>query len=198
MTTIYILELQGGNYYIGKTSNVIQRYQQHLNGEGSAWTIAHPPVSLVKTIENASVFDEDKVTKEYMAKYGMDKVRGGTYVEMELSAAHKQVLQKEIWSAKGLCTGCGKHGHFVKDCYTNKAKSASALRSAFTMSQPRPTYKTYTKSYEYEESEESEYESEYESEDEDEYAYQKDTCYRCGRQGHYSSNCYATTSVKRW
>ena len=199
MTTIYILELQGGNYYIGKTSNVIQRYQQHLNGNGSAWTTRYAPLSLIKTIENASAFDEDKVTKEYMAKYGMDKVRGGTYVEMELSAVHKQVIQKEIWNAKGLCTGCGKHGHFVKDCYTNKAKSASALRSAsqsaFTMSQPRPTYKTYTKSYEYEESEESEYESEYESEDEDEYAYQKDTCYRCGRQGHYSSNCYAT--IKR-
>jgi len=144
MTTIYILELQDGNYYIGKTSNVIQRYQQHLNGDGSAWTRAYPPISLVKTIENASAFDEDKVTKEYMAKYGIDKVRGGTYVQINLSIAHKQVLQKEIWSAKGVCTGCGKHGHFIKDCYTNKTMNKSYASKVYTQSY----YESESESYE--------------------------------------------------
>ena len=135
MTTIYILELHAGYYYIGKTSNIITRYQQHLNGEGSAWTKAHPPVSLVRTMEGMSAFDEDKVTKEYMAKYGIDRVRGGSYVEMVIGPAVKQILQREIWGAKGLCTGCGKGGHFVADCYSQMQRPR-VTTTAFHNTQP--------------------------------------------------------------
>lgn len=85
MSTIYVLRLEGGRYYVGKSDHVMKRYQQHLEGSGSAWTRKYPPVSLEKTIEHASPFEEDKVTKEYMSRYGMDKVRGGSYVELELS-----------------------------------------------------------------------------------------------------------------
>ena len=81
-TTIYVLRLEGDRYYIGKSDNVMNRYQQHLNGNGSAWTRKYKPVSLEKTIENVSSFEEDKITKEYMSTYGIDKVRGGSYVEV--------------------------------------------------------------------------------------------------------------------
>ena len=72
-TNIYVLRLVGGRYYIGKSDNITNRYQQHLNGNGSAWTKKYKPVSLEKTIKNVSSFEEDKVTKEYMSKYGIDK-----------------------------------------------------------------------------------------------------------------------------
>ena len=69
------------------------------------------------TIENVSPFDEDKITKEYMAKYGIENVRGGSYVEIELSELQTEALKIELWQAKDLCTQCGRKGHFVKDCY---------------------------------------------------------------------------------
>ena len=116
-TNIYVLQLEGGRYYVGKTNNVMKRYQEHLNGEGSAWTKRYRPVSLVKTIENVSPFEEDKITKEYMSKYGVDKVRGGSYVEVNLSEFQKEALNMEIWAAKDCCTQCGRKGHFVKDCH---------------------------------------------------------------------------------
>lgn len=116
-TTIYILRLEGGHYYIGKSQNVIKRYQEHLNGSGSAWTRKYAPISLERTIEGASIFDEDKITKEYMAKYGIDKVRGGSYVQIELSPFHIDALNMEIRGAKNLCTQCGRSGHFIKNCY---------------------------------------------------------------------------------
>ena len=116
-TSIYVLRLEGGRYYIGKSDNVMNRYQQHLNGNGSAWTRKYKPVSFERTIENVSPFEEDKITKEYMSKYGIDKVRGGSYVEVELSEFHIDALQMEIWAAKDLCTQCGRSGHFIKDCY---------------------------------------------------------------------------------
>lgn len=116
-TNIYILKLQGGKYYIGKTSDPVKRYQEHLEGRGSAWTKKYKPVSLEKVIKNASPFDEDKYTKEYMAKYGIDKVRGGSYVSMELDEVQEEALTREIWGAKDCCTQCGRKGHFVNDCF---------------------------------------------------------------------------------
>ncbi len=71
-TIIYILRLKDGKYYIGKTDNTLQRYQEHLEGRGSAWTRKHKPVDVMKVILNASPFDEDKCVKEYMAKYGTE------------------------------------------------------------------------------------------------------------------------------
>jgi len=59
-TNIYILQLEGGNYYVGKSDNPAQRLDQHLKGKGASWTKIHRPVKLVKVIENASHFDEDK------------------------------------------------------------------------------------------------------------------------------------------
>ena len=116
-TNIYVLRLKGDRYYVGKSDNVMNRYNQHIKGFGSAWTKKYKPVSLEKTIENVSPFEEDKITKEYMSKYGIDKVRGGSYVELELSKFSSDVLKMEIWGAKNLCTQCGRAGHFVKDCY---------------------------------------------------------------------------------
>jgi len=194
-TNIYILKLQGGRYYIGKSDNVSKRYEQHLNGSGSSWTKKYKPISVDKIIPNASPFDEDKYTKEYMSKYGMDKVRGGSYVNVELDDFQKQSINTEIWGAKDLCTQCGRAGHFVKDCYATKDVSGNAI-------------------YEEEESSEEEYEVVYGCEYCDrtfttEYGcrvHQKscksvDTkkegaCYRCGRGGHYSPECYASRHVK--
>jgi len=116
MTNIYILKLQHGKYYIGKTDNLEQRNQQHINGTASSWTKKHPPISVEQIISNCSDFDEDKYTKEYMHKFGIDNVRGGSYVTEELDEVQQYSIQKEIWAAKNLCTQCGRDGHFVKSC----------------------------------------------------------------------------------
>jgi hypothetical protein len=129
MTTIYILRLKGGRYYIGKSDNVNARYQQHLNGSGSAWTRKYAPLSLERTIEHASAFDEDKYTKEYMAKYGIDKVRGGSYVQLKLSEEQTELLQREIWGATDACMICGKKGHFAQKCSRFQTSDSSESES---------------------------------------------------------------------
>ena len=113
---IYVLKLTGGKYYVGKSENVMNRYQQHLNGQGSAWTKKYRPLAIDKIHENASPFDEDKITMEYMSKYGIDKVRGGSYSQIELSEFHKDAINMQIRGATDCCTQCGGKGHFVKDC----------------------------------------------------------------------------------
>ena len=119
MTTIYILKLEHDCYYIGKTNNYSKRIKDHLNNNGALWTRLHKVISEEKIIPNCSPFDEDKYVKEYMAKYGIDKVRGGCYVTEKISEEQYNLLTKEIWAATDVCTRCGRKNHFIKDCYAN-------------------------------------------------------------------------------
>ena len=107
MTNIYILKLLGGRYYVGKSENVMKRYGEHLTGSGSAYTRKYTPIALHKTIENASPFDEDRYVKEYMDRYGIDKVRGGSYSTIDLDELQMAALNMEMRGTKDLCSGCG-------------------------------------------------------------------------------------------
>ena len=127
MTNIYILKLLGGRYYVGKSENVMKRYKEHMNGSGSVYTRKYKPIALHKTIENASPFDEDRYVKEYMAKYGIEKVRGGSYSTIDLDELQMYALNNEIRGAKDLCSCCGNKGHFIKDCYAKKDASGNML-----------------------------------------------------------------------
>ena len=113
---VYILKLRGGKYYIGKSTNVQKRYEQHLQGK-IAWTRKYTPESIISIIENPSPFEEDKLTKEYMNVHGIDNVRGGSYSSINLTDPQVVSIRREIWGANGLCLRCGRKSHFITDCY---------------------------------------------------------------------------------
>ena len=126
--TLYILQLQENKYYIGRSKNSKDRIQQHFNGEGCVWTKKYPPVVVVKHIEGCDIFDEDKYTKMYMSKYGIDNVRGGSYSQVILDEAAKKLLQAEIWGAQDRCFKCGGD-HFSKDHPRETRSWWSAVKS---------------------------------------------------------------------
>lgn len=117
MVHVYVIRCQLGKYYIGKTyKTVCERFIQHCQGEGSAWTRRFKPIEIVESIENCSEFDEDKYTKIYMAKYGLDNVRGGSYCQLSLEDYQTVNINREIWNAENRCIGCGDDTHYIRNC----------------------------------------------------------------------------------
>jgi predicted GIY-YIG superfamily endonuclease/ribosomal protein L37E len=165
-TNIYVLSLQGGRIYVGKSNDVKKRFDEHKAGYGSAWTSKYKPIEILKVIENASPFDEDRYVKEYMDKYGVNNVRGGSYCTFELSKEQIASIQKEIRGATDCCSRCGREGHFVKNCDNYFDISGARIRD--------DKHESYGKKPQV----------------------KKNVCYRCGRDTHYADDCYASTHVR--
>jgi predicted GIY-YIG superfamily endonuclease len=117
-SSIYALSLEGGCFYIGRTKNLEARIKQHAESYGSKWTQLHPPLKPIQyeTFASSSNYEEDMHVKEYMAKYGIDKVRGGSYILTELTDAERDFIQREIWLAQDRCIRCGCADHWVSKC----------------------------------------------------------------------------------
>jgi hypothetical protein len=116
MVCIYVLELICGKYYIGKTNNPGFRLEQHFHSGGSVWTKKYKPIRIIEIIENCDDYDEDKYTRIYMDKYGIDNVRGGSFCEEILDEVTMKILEKMSNSTKNKCFICGMVGHFAKEC----------------------------------------------------------------------------------
>lgn len=207
MPTIYVLKCRNGKYYIGKTEKTaMKRYKEHASGNGCAWTRKYRPIELVECTPGDK-FEEDKKTKQYMDKYGIDNVRGGSYCQITLDQASLVSLKREMNGANDKCNKCGKSGHFMRDCKYKKPKKCTRCnREGHTVSKCYAT--TYVESDE--EEEEEVWICDYcdrEFDTKKGVAYHQrfhcrqknkksSKCKRCGRNSHYASQCYAETHVR--
>ena len=203
MTTIYVIKCERGMYYVGRTDRPLSsRIEEHFCNYGSEWTKVHKPLSVMEVHNNAHVMDEDKITKMYMSTYGIDNVRGGSYGSIVLPEYKVKALMDEMCTAQNACFKCKAVGHYANMCphYTSfqcpycglQCNSQDYLDHHKTFCYDRPnkgifgacadfiamrglprrvhrsnTYLNHTN--------------------------QRNTCYRCGRYGHYANTCFANT-----
>jgi predicted GIY-YIG superfamily endonuclease len=180
MESLYVLKLEKGKWYIGKSADIKKRYQQHLTGSGSAWTSKYPPKSLVESKPITSPHDENNLTKDYMKKYGVENVRGGSYSQVVLNDSTISVLKNEFLGNDNKCLNCGLAGHFANRC---KAKVEEELVWGCEYCDREFTTRFGCMLHEKKCSEKD-------SDEED-----SDECYRCGRDSHWANECYAKTHV---
>jgi predicted GIY-YIG superfamily endonuclease len=81
---IYVLKLIDDRYYIGRTSNIIIRLEQHFTNNGSIYTKMYNPLNVIEIEEELTKDAEKNKTLFYMEKYGFEKVRGYTWCSIEL------------------------------------------------------------------------------------------------------------------
>ena len=117
---IYVLKLTNNKWYVGKTTNIVTRLEQHFNF-GSVWTFMYKPLGIEKCFKGDH-FDEDKWTLKYMNTYGIPNVRGGSFSQVKLDEDHIKMITKQLQTANDNCYRCGGRGHFSKNCYLPRRK----------------------------------------------------------------------------
>ena len=124
---IYILKLKNEKYYIGKSRNkhtVYKRIKQHHTYRGSVWTKKYKPQKIIDIIEfkENEKFIEDKIVFDYMNKYGIENVRGGSFCQIKLKEEEKNLIKKIIQTEEDRCFYCNSSKHLVNNCikYRNR------------------------------------------------------------------------------
>jgi predicted GIY-YIG superfamily endonuclease len=242
MVFIYVLQLEEGKYYIGKTNNPSFRLENHFNSNGSAWTKKYKPTKVLELIPDCDDYDEDKYTRKYMDKYGMNNVRGGSFCEIKLNDNNLITLKQMSNGTNNKCFTCGEEGHFTNNCKKKETKQTDNLLNE-KCNCPTSYFSPHRRSKcllnnlikqtsnleTFIDNDSDEYETddsdEYETDDSDEYeevwccencdkqfdeehkceyhekycnkkSNKNVICYRCGREGHYATTCYASKHVK--
>ena len=128
---VYVLKLEDGKFYVGKSKDVDARLREHRKGAKKwAWTAIYKPVQGDDAIyyrdELRHNTSEDAMTIEMMSEYDIKNVRGGTYSSVILPPHHKKTLEdmKSTWEDR--CFVCHEKGHFSRSCPNRPTQSRVA------------------------------------------------------------------------
>jgi len=130
--SVYVLKLEKGKYYIGKTSKDVEvRFREHVDQTRtcSSWTNKYRPERILAIYPHCEDSDENKVTKEFMRLKGIENVRGGLYTQLELSDEVVNQIELEFKGDYDECFVCGGSDHFAGSCNLPDVIPASASSS---------------------------------------------------------------------
>ena len=221
MVLIYVIQLEKGKYYIGKTNNIQFRLESHFNSNGSEWTKIYKPLRVIEVKPNCDDYDEDKITRQYMDKYGINNVRGGSFVSVKLDKSTINILRKMSNGTNNKCFVCGKEGHFAKDCIKEyKVWNCKYCKEEFMKEEkcikhekkcdknnekcncpasyfsPHRKIKCFLQNEVLCDDSDDNEDNKVNEDNKDNKVNEVNYCFRCGREGHHDSLCYASKHIK--
>lgn len=94
MEFAYVFECRDGHYFVGRSANPAGELRRHTRTDEHPWTTLHRPVRLLtsKLIDGGD--DPLRPLVElWMARVGIDRVRGGPYSELTIPDDEKLALR---------------------------------------------------------------------------------------------------------
>lgn len=98
MSCIYVIRCAHGKYYVGRTIDVVSRFNAHARGLGAVWTRAHLPLDGIVELHPDAEFHELVITLKTMKTYGIENVRGGPWCSLVLSATELETITEMMRS----------------------------------------------------------------------------------------------------
>ena len=87
-----------------------------FNTNGASWTRLYKPLEILEVYQTNDNFDEDKYTIKMMSKFGIDNVRGGSFVNEKLTNEQIDIIKKMINNGIDGCFKCGSKDHYINQC----------------------------------------------------------------------------------
>ena len=117
MSFIHLLRLRDNKYYVGRSTRSPYNYlTKHMHGGINDWTNRYIPFEVVSSVPSNEYSDLNVYVLEYMLKYGIDNVRGGSYSALEIPELHYNLIEAEMWRINNLCGRCGREEHEEIQC----------------------------------------------------------------------------------
>lgn len=207
MLSLYALSLQSGKFYVGTTTNFQFRISNHKNAKGSQWTKIYPLVEAKRVLPKCDRFDEDKYTLKYMASYGIDNVRGGSFSHPEIYPNTREIIKKMLFGPTTLIKYIkiqNNNGLYKITSETDDIPPVSTGLLIIKTSDPYDVNKTvvaYMTKYGIDKVRGGSFTAELLSDSEKKVLSAmmnsgKNVCFKCGSSSHYSSNCMGVTQNK--
>lgn len=114
MNFVYVLQCEESKIYVGQTTNIVRRFEEHKNGEGSAWTKKYKALSILELVTTSlNDFREVALTLQYMLKFGISNVRGGPFSHVDLNStdlkAIVSMMKNNAFPKQWFPMDCDKH-----------------------------------------------------------------------------------------
>src|SRR5688572_17358222 len=192
MSGVYILELEGDRYYVGFSENYEARINDHFMELGCEWTRIYKPIKVHDKIPGGTLMDESNVTLGLMKKYGIDKVRGGPWVQIKL----EDPPYRQMAHISGACFRCFRHGHMSSACKEQYTLYGFKIEEKNANKPPEKCERCGRKGH-------GKFSCEYIQDImgnkisgmRSSFATSPGKCFRCGRTGHWKYQCYASTHL---
>jgi len=100
---VYALELERRYFYIGITTDIERRIEQHFTGDGARFTRSHKPIRVVEAFLTKDIYAETRLVMQYARMFGAHMVRGDEWCQTWDVVPHWNYDEELYYMRQSIC-----------------------------------------------------------------------------------------------